>query len=151
MKIFKNNAVYVERSDIDYVKFLPYEVFLEMEKTNFFDERFFKFVTYKSIDFFKENDIIIDYNSLKDLSDEELREKINIIERHLLSLGEAIANLTIEEDNRHLLINSSKDLENKRLNAKYMQNTIKNYRENKAKYDDMFSNLDETYTKTLKL
>ena len=46
---------------------------------------------------------------------------------------------------------SSKDLENKRLNAKYMQNTIKNYRENKAKYDDMFSNLDETYTKTLKL
>lgn len=77
MKIFTDNAVYVQKNDIDYLG----QTYLEIPvpKKNFDsivdDSNRYEFVEFNApeeIQFFREMDCIIDYNEVKDLSEEEI-------------------------------------------------------------------------------
>lgn len=81
MKIFTSNAVYVQKIDLEFFKYslhsLPQTIskqFFESNKVDCDDYGkydFIKFENIEDIDFFKSVNWIIDYASVKDLSDEE--------------------------------------------------------------------------------
>lgn len=90
MKIFKDNAVYVQKNDMVYLNQtdipIPASIFMKVfgHGITIIDERnryeFVKFEAPEEIDFFKEQDWIVDYNEIRDLTEEEL-----------ISLGQSIA------------------------------------------------------------
>lgn len=83
MKIITDNAVYVQKNDIAYLTqinlTMPLSIFMkfigcgngEVTIDNSNKHEFIKFETPEEIEFFKNIDWIIDYNEVKDLTEEE--------------------------------------------------------------------------------
>lgn len=79
MKVIKKYTCYVELSDIEYLGLLPNNIKSEIQD-KFFYSPFIKFIRFdkdESIRYFKSREDIIDYNSICNLTDEELSEMIN--------------------------------------------------------------------------
>lgn len=85
MKIITENAIYVQKNDLSQLykmdSAIPASVFLKtffengvviIDDSNRFE--FVKFNDKKDIDFFKSTDWIVDYNEVKDLSEDEIIE-----------------------------------------------------------------------------
>ena len=84
MKIITENAVYVQKNDITYLNHtdlpIPASIFIKVfgngmviiDDSNRYE--FEKFEDNHEIEFFKRLDWIVDYNSVKDLSDDEIIE-----------------------------------------------------------------------------
>ena len=82
MKIITKNAIYVQKNDIAYLNHtdlpVPASIFMKIygngiviiDDSNRYE--FEKFESASEIEFFKELDWIVDYNSVKDLSDDEI-------------------------------------------------------------------------------
>lgn len=82
MKIITDNAIYVQKNDMVFLNqtdlSIPVSIFMEVfgkgvtviNDSNRYE--FIKFEEKEEIDFFKEMDWIIDYNLLKDLTEEEI-------------------------------------------------------------------------------
>lgn len=78
MKIIEDNAVYVQKIDLEFIKYrlrlLPKSISLktfdssELDMDDYSDYDFFKFEDPEDIEFFRSIDWIIDYTPLKDLS-----------------------------------------------------------------------------------
>lgn len=99
MKIITNNAVYVQKNDIEYLNqtdlVIPASIYMKVFDKGSFTigdsnkYEFVKFETPEEIEFFKGIDWMIDYNEVKDLSEEETivigqsiaEEKNNIAQR----------------------------------------------------------------------
>lgn len=82
MKLFKNDAVYVQKQDIAKLRFLPIPIAKEILQKTFGNTvavidrdncySFVKFTTLEEIEFFSKQDWIIDYDQVKDLTDDEI-------------------------------------------------------------------------------
>ena len=102
MKIFKDNSVYVQKNDMVYLNQtdipIPASIFMKVfgNGITIIDERnryeFVKFEAPEEVEFFQNQDWIVDYNEIKNLTEEEL-----------LALGQSIAqekNKRAEEFNK---------------------------------------------------
>ena len=84
MKIFTNNAVYVQKNDIAYLNTtnleIPVSIYTKLFQNGLIminDKNRYEFVKYDrdiEINFFKNIDWIIDYNNIKNLNENELNE-----------------------------------------------------------------------------
>lgn len=110
MKIITNDAVYVQKNDIGFLNqtdlLIPVSVFLKVfgngitiiDDSNRFE--FIKFEDKEEIEFFQGLDFIVDYNLLKDLSEDEIMklgqevafEKNNIAKKYNSLSGRDRAN-----------------------------------------------------------
>lgn len=84
MKIFKDNSVYVQKNDMVNLNHtdipIPASIFLKVfgqgitviDETNRYE--FIEFNAPEEIKFFQEQDWIVDYNAIRDLTEEELME-----------------------------------------------------------------------------
>lgn len=76
MKLFKDNKVYVEMKDLVYIGNLPNFV---IEEINNYKHGFEMFKNPKSIDYFRNTDEIINYNIVRNLSEEGIYDLIHAI------------------------------------------------------------------------
>ena len=84
MKIIMENEVYVQKNDLGFMNHtqlaIPASIFMKVfgnGVTIIDDSNRYEFVRFdekSEIDFFKEQDWIVDYNSVKDLSEEEIKK-----------------------------------------------------------------------------
>lgn len=97
MKIITDNAVYVQKNDIAYLNqtdlAIPASIFMKIFGNDIVDDnnryKFIKFDTPEEIEYFRNIDWMIDYNEVKNLSEEEIialtqsivEEKNNIAQR----------------------------------------------------------------------
>lgn len=133
MKIIKNDVCYVEVEDLVFFSPLPQEVFCELKAYCYKNIRFEKFSKKESVNFFKKNEYIIDYDTIKDISLDELDYKIREIKDKLNHLS--LKWLNGSQNERKKL---DKDTQYNKLvnNLKYILKTLENYKNNKSTYDN---------------
>lgn len=81
MKIITNDAAYVQKNDLAYSPLLPQSIFLKafgngitvIDDSNRYD--FVKFEEESEIEIFEKIDWMVDYNEVKDLSEDEIIKK----------------------------------------------------------------------------
>lgn len=110
MKIITNNAVYVQKTDMEYLldkthpaQTIPASVCTEIfsrgeiviDNSNRYE--FVALNTPEAIEFFKEIDWIIDYNEVKDLSEEETIQLVQSISKEQNGIVHKIMSMTKEE------------------------------------------------------
>lgn len=91
MKIITDSCVYVQRNDIAFLKHtgfpIPSSIFFKVfdnERATITDNDSSKFVKFdedNEIEYFRMIDFIVDYNSVKDLSEEQIMELVQCISR----------------------------------------------------------------------
>ena len=124
MKVIRNNVCYVETDDIMNLDSIPDGVLREF-KTHYTSKLGFeKFTSEESVEFFKSQKSIVDYDSISRLNSLELNQKINFTyqEFERCDLEKKQNNLTFQEIG-HLLEN------------------LEHYQLRKEEYDDEIKNL----------
>lgn len=124
MKVIRNNVCYVEIEDIVNLDSIPDGVLREF-KTHYTSKLGFeKFTSEESVEFFKSQKSIVDYDSISRLNSLELNQKINFTyqEFERCDLEKEQNNLTFQEIG-HLLEN------------------LEHYQLRKEEYDDEIKNL----------
>ena len=124
MKVIRNNVCYVETDDIMNLDSIPDGVLREF-KTHYTSKLGFeKFTSEESVEFFKSQKSIVDYDSISRLNSLELNQKINFTyqEFERCDLEKKQNNLTFQEIG-HLLEN------------------LEHYQLRKEEYDDDIKNL----------
>lgn len=107
MKVFKNNAVYVQRDDLGFLHSsdltIPASIFLKAygEGVTIIDEGnrwdFIRFDEPSEVDFFRGLDWIIDWESVKDLSEEKVGELGQSVLEERNSLAQRFNGMNPEE------------------------------------------------------
>lgn len=112
MKIITDNAIYVQKNDITYLNNtdlpIPASIYMKVfgngiviiDDSNRYD--FEKFEDHNEIEFFKGLDWIIDYNSVKDLSDDEIREMAQNIAQERKQIAEKFNSMLEDERRKNL-------------------------------------------------
>jgi len=108
MKIITDDAIYVQRKDLEYLHDLrslgiPRSIFVEVfgkgiltiDNSNKND--FVKFVAKEDIEFLKNLEWIVDYNELKDLTIEQLTELIEEVVNQMNGIADTINELNKEK------------------------------------------------------
>lgn len=104
MKLFRNNGVYVEVKDIEYLKLLPEEISREIPSV--IEYGVVKFTSPNAIDFFKNKEEILDYDYVSNLDSKELNKEIKL---------------------RRNKLNSNKLSTNKKIKLMYQIDTLMSY------------------------
>ena len=107
MKIITSDGVYVQKKDI---AFLPHSMNLPIPESILLKANgngivitednkyeFFKFQEKEEIEYFKNLDWIIDYNEIKDLSEENIKKWIKNIEKNIQTIATEFNSMTKEE------------------------------------------------------
>ena len=148
MKIIKNNICYVESTDVKFLKALK-KLDLK-EKPIIIDTSMGTFEKYElneSINFFKYNNYILDYDKIKDMSNSQIDYFILI---HKIQLTELF-----KKQIRSLNNNEEKiKFEFKIMHLKYLIDSIKKYRDYKITYDvelNYLTKQEQTKTYNFKL
>lgn len=107
MKIITDNAVYVQKNDIAYLNqtdlAIPASIFMKVFGSGIViidDSNRYEFVEFdapEEIEFFKGIDWMIDYNEVKDLSEEETITLGQSIAEEKNSIAQRFNSLTLEE------------------------------------------------------
>ena len=107
MKIFKDNAVFVQKNDIGFLSesdlSIPYSIFMKVFEdgiTVIDDSNRFQFVKFDDeleVDFFRKLDWIIDYNLVKDLSEKQIKSMMNDVLKDKRKLVLIFINMTDEQ------------------------------------------------------
>ncbi len=112
MKIITENAVYVQKNDIAYLHHtdlpIPASIFMKVfgngiviiNNDNRYD--FFKFEDPSEIEFFNGLDWIIDYDSVKDLSDDEIIEMGQSIAQSKNQIAKQFNSMSLKERKKNL-------------------------------------------------
>lgn len=146
MKIIRNEVCYVEFDDLRFLSPLPQDVFYELKVYYSNNIKFIKFTKKNALNFFKENEYIIDYDSIKDLSYIELECKIKEIKNKLNLLSGKWLNGSIAERDK---LNKDKEYNSLIKNLKYMLKTLENYKNNKSTYDNEVKEIFDSKRKRL--
>ena len=150
MKIIRKYTCYVELEDIEYLGVLPRNVVSEIKDRVFYSP-FIKFIRFdkdESLDFFRQKEDIIDYDSICNLTEEELTIKINETKEKLDEYATRWLNASSRE--REKLDNDTEYNSNIK-SLKYTLESLKKYRDNKELYDREISNLTFNEIKKVKL
>lgn len=146
MKVIRNGVCYVEKNDILFLGMLPEEI---VEAPFIVESKWVKFENKKAVNFFRETEVILDYDELSNKKEEELLETENKVEKELND----ICNKWLYASSYYRR-NLDKDPEyNEKIKElKYLLATIKNYLSEKASYDSEIRQLsfDTTVTSTKK-
>ena len=146
MKIIRNDVCYVEVDDLLFLRPLPQEIVYELKVYYSKNIKFQKFAKKNALDFFKENEYIIDYDWIKNLSLTELEYKIKEIKDKLNKLagkwlnGSKVERDKLDKDNDYNLLIK---------NLEYLLKTFENYRNNKSNYDYEVNQIFNSKTKRL--
>lgn len=113
MKILTKDGIYVQKNDIAYLtqsdKSIPESIFLTVfgqgsytiiDDSNRYE--FVKFTSTEEIEYLNALNWIVDYNSLKDLSTEELENKFNELADKRRALADKYNNMSIEEKMKNI-------------------------------------------------
>lgn len=146
MKVIRNGVCYVEKNDILFLGMLPEEI---VEAPFIVESKWVKFENQKAVNFFRETEVIIDYDELSNKKEEELLETENKVEKELNDIYTKWLYAS-----SYYRRNLDKDPEyNKKIKElKYLLATIKNYLIEKTNYDNEIRQLsfDNTVTSTKK-
>ena len=138
MKILRDNALYVELSDIIILAKLPDVTSEELANNYNRDDLFIKFQDEESICFFNKKECIIDYDYVSNLSDDEIDKEISCIEYKLDNMF---------KDNKKTFFKNSNNYNDIRLRMlkilKHNLYSLINYKSHRKIYDDYVSlNID---------
>lgn len=114
MKIFKDNSVYVQKNDMVNLNHtdisIPASIFIKVfgqaitviDETNRYE--FIEFNAPEEIKFFQEQDWIVDYNAIRDLTEEELMELGQSIAQDKNAKAKAFNKLPKNKDNKNIKV-----------------------------------------------
>ena len=111
MKIITENAVYVQKNDLGFLNqtnlAIPASIFMKVFGngiTIIDDSNRYEFVRFEEeseIDFFKEQDWIVDYNSVKDLGEAEIKEIFDETVNQMDSIARKYNSMSAEEQRKN--------------------------------------------------
>lgn len=146
MKIIRNKVCYIEFDDILFLGCLPQTVFSELKVYYSKDIKFQKFTKKEAVNFFKKNEYIIDYDSVKNLSDSELDYKIKELKDKLNYLSSKWLNGSQSERKK---LDMDKEYNTLINGLKYTLKTLENYRNIKSTYDEEINKIFNNKQKRL--
>lgn len=146
MKIIRNGVCYVEKNDILFLGMLPEEI---VEAPFIVESKWVKFENQKAVNFFRETEVIIDYDELSNKKEEELLETENKVEKEL---NDICTKWLYASSYYRRNLDKDPEYNEKIKELKYLLATIKNYLSEKTNYDNEIRQLsfDTTVTSTKK-
>lgn len=146
MKIIRNGVCYVEKNDILFLGMLPEEI---VEAPFIVESKWVKFENQKAVNFFRETEVIIDYDELSSKKEEELLETENKVEKEL---NDICTKWLYASSYYRRNLDKDPEYNEKIKELKYLLATIKNYLSEKTNYDNEIRQLsfDTTVTSTKK-
>ena len=132
MKIIRNDVCYIELEDLSFSEPLPQIVFCELKVYYSKDIKFQKFTKEEAVNFFRRNEYIIDYDSVKELSEGQLEYKIREIKEKLNHHSAKWLNGSQVERKK---LDMDKEYNSLIKNLSYILQTLENYKNNKISYD----------------
>ena len=131
MKVFKDGVMYVEFYDLFYLRSVPKEAIDEIRFFYHNNERVVKFTNPVAIEFFKNQEQIMYYEFLNQLS-------LTDIDNMISNLEDEIKIYNMISDNKYVFLNNEFDTRRAMLNRKLLN--LKLYKENKDEYDQFLIN-----------
>ncbi len=146
MKVIRNSVCYVEKNDILFLGMLPEEI---VEAPFIVESKWVKFENQKAVNFFRETEVIIDYDELSSKKEEELLETENKVEKEL---NDICTKWLYASSYYRRNLDKDPEYNEKIKELKYLLATIKNYLIEKTNYDNEIRQLsfDTTVTSTKK-
>ena len=146
MKVIRNGVCYVEKNDILFLGMLPEEI---VEAPFIVESKWVKFENQKAVNFFRETEVIIDYDELSNKKEEELLETENKVEKEL---NDICTKWLYASSYYRRNLDKDPEYNEKIKELKYLLATIKNYLIEKTNYDNEIRKLsfDTTVTSTKK-
>ncbi len=146
MKAIRNGVCYVEKNDILFLGMLPEEI---VEAPFIVESKWVKFENQKAVNFFRETEVIIDYDELSNKKEEELLETENKVEKEL---NDICTKWLYASSYYRRNLDKDPEYNEKIKELKYLLATIKNYLSEKTNYDNEIRQLsfDTTVTSTKK-
>lgn len=146
MKVIRNSICYVEKNDILFLGMLPEEI---VEAPFIVESKWVKFENQKAVNFFRETEVIIDYDELSNKKEEELLETENKVEKEL---NDICTKWLYASSYYRRNLDKDPEYNEKIKELKYLLATIKKYRSEKTNYDSEIRQLsfDTTVTSTKK-
>jgi hypothetical protein len=146
MKVIRNSVCYVEKNDILFLGMLPEEI---VEAPFIVESKWVKFENQKAVNFFRETEVIIDYDELSNKKEEELLETENKVEKEL---NDICTKWLYASSYYRRNLDKDPEYNEKIKELKYLLATIKNYLSEKTNYDSEIRQLsfDTTVTSTKK-
>ena len=146
MKVIRNGVCYVEKNDILFLGMLPEEI---VEAPFIVESKWVKFENQKAVNFFRETEIILDYDELSNKKEEELLETENKVEKEL---NDICTKWLYASSYYRRNLDKDPEYNEKIKELKYLLATIKNYLSEKTNYDSEIRQLsfDTTVTSTKK-
>lgn len=147
MKIIRNGVCYVEKNDILFLGMLPEEI---VEAPFIVESKWVKFENQKAVNFFRETEVIIDYDELSNKKEEELLETENKAEKEL---NDICTKWLYASSYYRRNLDKDPEYNEKIKELKYLLSTIQNYRSEKTNYDSEIRQLsfDTTVTSNKKI
>ena len=146
MKVIRNGICYVEKNDILFLGMLPEEI---VEAPFIVESKWVKFENQNAVNFFRETEVIIDYDELSNKKEEELLETENKVEKEL---NDICTKWLYASSYYRRNLDKDPEYNEKIKELKYLLATIKNYLSEKTNYDNEIRQLsfDTTVTSTKK-
>lgn len=146
MKVIRNGICYVEKNDILFLGMLPEEI---VEAPFIVESKWIKFENQKAVNFFRETEVIIDYDELSNKKEEELLETENKVEKEL---NDICTKWLYASSYYRRNLDKDPEYNEKIKELKYLLATIKSYLSEKTNYDNEIRQLsfDNTVTSTKK-
>ena len=146
MKAIRNGVCYVEKNDILFLGMLPEEI---VEAPFIVESKWVKFENQKAVNFFRETEVILDYDELSNKKEEELLETENKVEKEL---NDICTKWLYASSYYRRNLDKDPEYNEKIKELKYLLATIKNYLSEKTNYDNEIRQLsfDTTVTSTKK-
>ena len=147
MKIICDDAAYIELRDLDVMFPAPKCMASELDQ-ECYTSTFIKFTNKDSIECIKQNENILSYNLIKDLSDNELDEKINEVYIRL----DRLASIWLgSSTTRRRVLDRDIEYNTKVKMCRHIYDSLKKYKENKSYYESEIDKLTkDSKTKRLK-
>lgn len=147
MKVIRNSVCYVEKNDILFLGMLPEEI---VEAPFIVESKWIKFENQKAVNFFRETEVIIDYDELSNKKEEELLEIENKVEKEL---NDICTKWLYASSYYRRNLDKDPEYNEKIKELKYLLATIQNYRSEKTNYDNEIRQLsfDTTVTSNKKI
>ena len=146
MKVIRNDVCYVEKNDILFLGMLPKEV---VEAPFIVESKWVRFENQRAVNFFRETQVILDYDELSNKKEEELLETEKKAEKEL---NDICTKWLYASSYYRRNLDKDPEYNEKIKELKYLLATIKNYLSEKTNYDNEIRQLsfDTTVTSTKK-
>ena len=146
MKVIRNDVCYVEKNDILFLGMLPEKV---VEAPFIIESKWVRFENQRAVNFFRETQVILDYDELSNKKEEELLETEKKAEKEL---NDICTKWLYASSYYRRNLDKDPEYNEKIKELKYLLATIKNYLSEKTNYDNEIRQLsfDTTVTSTKK-